>query len=857
MAVTFPTSPTNGQTFTANGLSYVYNATYGVWRLNVSAGGSGGGVTTYATAAELPLTGNSDGDMAFVQETDRLYLSNDNGWFNIALINTNPTITSGSAGSYELATDGTPTVITLVANDPEEVPLTWSYSVTSGSLGTTATVSQADNVFTITPGTDAANDGGTFQLTFSVTDGTNIVNDVSSFTLNFITTIEDSNYTLALITTNNLSGTIDDASYSNNTINTVGTPELTTFSPYRDGGYSTYFDGNGDYLTAPDSASFELDSNNFTLEAWVYIQSLSTTQAVIAKRDSNGWQAGVYQVQVDTSGRVVFWSHDYDSGGSTPMMQSAPGDIGVNRWHHIAVVRSGSSWVTYVDGTSVATQTSSITIANNTSHLTIGIDFYNGTRFDFNGYIRDVRVVNGTAVYTSNFTPPEEPLTAITNTSLLTCHLPYIADGSTNNHAITINGTPSTKPLVPYDYDTFAPADHGGSIYFDGTTGDSVWVGNNTILSSLTDWTLDFWMYVESTQHNTPTYAVIFSASLNGSVGNDMTEIYIDGTNDSLAYYSQGAIRLQSSANSVRTKSWQHVAISRTGSNMTLFLDGKAVDTDTSPTNPVETYAPYIGDRLPNAGSSNYPYYGYISDMRLHRHGMYTGDFTPPTEVTASTSEPVSSQATRFHLATNTTNIVDKSQSTRLTLGGDAVASTAQYKYSTHSIAFDGTGDYLEIPYSDEIMRWWDTDYTMEYWIRANAFGQTNEGKTNFMTHGTLNSTTDYWSMGPTNSGGIKWYWWSGAQNEFFTSTAITLNTWHHLAFVYDKSTTTAKIYIDGTLEASTTVSTTPQVDSTYPLYIGHGANAAFNGYIEDFRISKGIARYSTNFTPPSAALDG
>jgi len=274
MAVTFPTSPTNGQTFTANGLSYVYNATYGVWRLNVStgsSGGTGGGVTTYATVAELPLTGNSNGDMAFVEETDRLYLSNDNGWFNIALINTSPTITQGGAGSYALAADGTPTVITLTATDPEEVPLTWSYTVTSGALGTTATVTQADNVFTITPGTDAVNDAGTFELTFSVTDGTNIVNDVNSFSLVFSTIIENSEYTIALVTTNGTTGTntnIVDSSSNALTITPNGTPSLQTFSPYRSGGYSTYFDGTGDFIRYTD-ASLAEGTDDFTIEFWV------------------------------------------------------------------------------------------------------------------------------------------------------------------------------------------------------------------------------------------------------------------------------------------------------------------------------------------------------------------------------------------------------------------------------------------------------------------------------------------------------------------------------------------------------------------------------------------------------------
>jgi hypothetical protein len=146
----------------------------------------GGGVTAYATAAVLPLSGNAVGDQAFVNETGRLYIFTGTGWYNIALINTNPTITSGANASYDLSTDGTPTVLTLVANDPEGVPITWSYSVTTGSLsnggGVSATVTQADNVFTITPSTNEAYVGD-FGITFTASDGVNLATSASTFSL--------------------------------------------------------------------------------------------------------------------------------------------------------------------------------------------------------------------------------------------------------------------------------------------------------------------------------------------------------------------------------------------------------------------------------------------------------------------------------------------------------------------------------------------------------------------------------------------------------------------------------------------------------------------------------------------------
>jgi len=136
--------------------------------------------------ALIAETGMTTGDQAYVQENNKLYLYNGAGWYLVATVeNAQPTTISGVESSYSLASDGTATVITAVSEDPEGFPLTWSYAVTTGSLGSTATVSQTDNVFTITPSTDTAN-AGEFSITFSVTDGsTGVVSAASNFTLAF------------------------------------------------------------------------------------------------------------------------------------------------------------------------------------------------------------------------------------------------------------------------------------------------------------------------------------------------------------------------------------------------------------------------------------------------------------------------------------------------------------------------------------------------------------------------------------------------------------------------------------------------------------------------------------------------
>ena len=149
-----------------------------------------GGVTVYATMALLvAVTGMSAGNMAYVTANNNLYMYTGSGWFKVATVSNNsPSAITGVGATTALATDGTATVITAVSTDPEGFPLTWSYAVTTGSLtnggGATATVSQTDNVFTITPTTTEAY-AGTFSITFSATDGTNAVTAASAFTLAF------------------------------------------------------------------------------------------------------------------------------------------------------------------------------------------------------------------------------------------------------------------------------------------------------------------------------------------------------------------------------------------------------------------------------------------------------------------------------------------------------------------------------------------------------------------------------------------------------------------------------------------------------------------------------------------------
>jgi hypothetical protein len=184
--MSFPSNPNDNDIVERFGRRFRYKSSKGAWDSisspivapTVEAAPT---TSSVAQAVNLPMSGNAVGSMAYSQDTNTLYVWNGTGWFKIALVNTNPTITTGGDATYALAEDGTPTVITLVANDPEGIPLTWSYSVTSGSLED-VTISNTGAVFTITPGAIETS----FNLTFTASDGINIDTSVSSFTLVFV-----------------------------------------------------------------------------------------------------------------------------------------------------------------------------------------------------------------------------------------------------------------------------------------------------------------------------------------------------------------------------------------------------------------------------------------------------------------------------------------------------------------------------------------------------------------------------------------------------------------------------------------------------------------------------------------------
>ena len=181
---------------------------------------------------------------------------------------------------------------------------------------------------------------------------------------------------------------------------------------------SVFFDGTENRLDVAHSTDFDIADSN-TFECWIYYHSLSANNLFLGI-ESSYW-IGYNHVEIGgSSNKFVFTIYN----GSSWQAVSSSTTPAVKTWHHIAAVKDGTSLKMYINGVLENTTTMSGTAANNSDLFNIGKWNQGGT--GVNGYLSNVRVCKGHAVYTANFTPPTSPLTVHYNsdgdeTVLLCC----------------------------------------------------------------------------------------------------------------------------------------------------------------------------------------------------------------------------------------------------------------------------------------------------------------------------------------------------------------------------------------------------------------------------------------------------
>ena len=219
---------------------------------------------------------------------------------------------------------------------------------------------------------------------------------------------------------------------------TLADTSLTPTTPY-----SVLFDGNS-ALTIPDNDAWSL-GQTFTLEAFIRINgSLNNYQTIVSQSDGgDNWYMSVI-----SNGALQFY--DWDGG---EQVESATGAITYNTWYHVAFVGNGGTGQWYVNG-SASGSSGSININGGTSGLKIGRQHTHN--YDWSGFISNLRIAKGQAIYTSNFTKPSESLTltsqgaTASNVVLLCCNKSTPTGSTKTPGTISTEGNPSSSTNDPF-----------------------------------------------------------------------------------------------------------------------------------------------------------------------------------------------------------------------------------------------------------------------------------------------------------------------------------------------------------------------------------------------------------------------
>ena len=725
----------------------------------------------------------------------------------------------------------------------------------NGTLQGTATIAATFNLTNTTGIVGYFSDGGTTRYFNGYIDEVRVTKGVgryaSSFTVptaafadntagdpyyaNVVTLLHGDQQTVTYpVTTNNV---FQDSSANALMVTRTGTPTQGSFSPFNNAGFSTYFSGASDCLIFPSSSNLAF-TGDFTVEMWVNLYDINAYQRLFLIGQS-GTDYLVLAIQV-TGVLEVGINNTY------PINYTLSPSV-INNWTHIALVRSGSAITLYLNGAAVGTATNAVSLATAYPCFVGGLNWASG--YNAHGYLSNVRAIKGTAVYTAPFTPPTSPLTAITGTVLLTCQDNRFKDGSSNNSAPTLAGSPSVSNFVPFDtttaYDTSA---NGGSGYFNGSTdylSTPITMGGPLDLSSTTNWNIEAWVYPLS--FNGPQYSCPIFSTTNDKIllravpttaSSTALNIYIVNTGGSIVGGNSGGT---STSINIFLNQWSHVALVRSGSSFKAYINGQlGVSLTDATTFPLDT-AFLVGKG--SAGGTPY-WNGYISNLRVIKGtAVYTSTFTPPVSPVLSIS------GTQLLLNFDKASVLDSSSKLDVLTMGTAKVTPSLYRFSTSSMVFDGSAScFMKIPPS-QLFNFGTSDFTVDLWYYKTAQAPAS---------GRLFQNVDgdsYCGVSLTDNAGTLSYAISFDGSTWginIGAGTLTLTTWHHI--VLRRVGSIFSLYLNGVLQNTTVNTGSLYFSATHTPVIGGQSTPTRTvfGYIDDLRITKGKGRYTVE---PTAEL--
>ena len=202
---------------------------------------------------------------------------------------------------------------------------------------------------------------------------------------------------------------------------------------------SVVFDGSGDYLQITPDEDFAFGNSDFTIETWAYFDTVSASSGQIYEGRPSGTQ-GAYV--------SLYFSADNTFSFYTDSAVKISGTVIASRWYHIALVRNSGTTTLYLDGISQGTYSDSQSYLVRTDGPIIGVS-RSGSGNPLDGYLSNYRILKGTALYTSDFTPPTHALEVIGDTILLCCNNSDSAGADGTGKTVTANGNAAASTFSP------------------------------------------------------------------------------------------------------------------------------------------------------------------------------------------------------------------------------------------------------------------------------------------------------------------------------------------------------------------------------------------------------------------------
>ena len=609
------------------------------------------------------------------------------------------------------------------------------------------------------------------------------------------------------------------------------------------GTVSILFPGTADNAATFTGTTIPIDQTNFTIEGWVYITA----------NNSGIWPCMVGDM-AGGGGADINWtfgprsnnklSFQYRTGNNVygPTTLRTTTALVTNTWNYVAASCDANTIRLYINGVQQSLDSGGDSYGigarlETSGFTTVGSIPTGGAGNAFSGLISNLSITNGTAKYTgSTFTVPTGPLPAVATNQVLLFASPFAVDSNATVAAkpVTITGALGNNVGTPFATPPVTFPNAGGSAYFDGNSSLSL-TGSSLLAFSGNDFSIEFWWYSSSPS----TTQILYDSRPSGAGAGAWPTIYTPS--GVITFFANGVNRVAANSASP-SNTWIHVVVSRASGTTRMFINGVA-QTQTF----VDSTTYINGASRPIIGRGDNPsstlIIGYVSDMRVVTN-------VGVTSVTVPTAPLLPIANTQLLLSCTNSGIVDATRKNDFSTVGNAQVSTAVKKYGSGSMFFDGTGDWLLVPDNPDI-NFGTGDFTIETWIN---FTDTSAARS-IAAKGVSGSTG--WELYCNASPTLLIFVYGGAIT-YSTAYNFIVGQWYHVAVVRSGTGIgNIKMFINGFLIFESGVAVNTDLTTLQPLYVGagKGAGTPFFGYMDDFRLTKGYARYTSTFNPPTVAL--